>query len=264
LCSTKLAPFYEDFSAFSTPNCWSETGGEPWNFNLNGGYEAASAGDGSPSGNTNYAWIDGSYPNGENQISNLRTPWIDISNLAAPALQFSLFSVNSDSEAYNTFKVFVHDDIGSSVELYSVQASTDGWKIYKAELGNLNLSSKIQIEFFIHENSPNNSYLNDILIDEVQINEQSILGTDSNNSVNFSYHPNPVKDKLTIQSSKKITLILIYNTLGQEVYRKKQGENSFKIAVDFSALSIGNYLVKVFSQEKVQTIRIVKEMNRKN
>ena len=260
-CDVLVAPFYENFTAFSTPNCWSEIGGEPWNFNLNGEYAAASAGDGSPIGTTNYAWVDGSYPNGENQISKLKTPWVDISNLSAPALQFSLFSVNDESETYNTFKVFVNDDLGSRIELYSVQESTDGWKVYEAELGNLNLSSKIQIEFFIHENSPSNSYLNDILIDEVQINEQSILNTDSDSLVNFKYHPNPVKDKLTIQSAKKITLIVIYNILGQEVYREKQNENSLKIEVDFSALSIGNYLVKVFSQDKVQTIRIVKEMN---
>ena len=260
-CDVLVAPFYENFTAFSTPNCWSEIGGEPWNFNLNGEYAAASAGDGSQIGTTNYAWVDGSYPNGENQISKLKTPWVDISNLSAPALQFSLFSVNDESETYNTFKVFVNDDLGSRIELYSVQESTDGWKVYEAELGNLNLSSKIQIEFFIHENSPSNSYLNDILIDEVQINEQSILNTDSDSLVNFKYHPNPVKDKLTIQSAKKITLIVIYNILGQEVYREKQNENSLKIEVDFSALSIGNYLVKVFSQDKVQTIRIVKEMN---
>jgi hypothetical protein len=172
-CDALVAPFYENFSAFSTPNCWSEIGGEPWNFNLNGEYAAASAGDGSPIGTTNYAWIDGSYPNGENQISKLRTPWVDISNLSAPALKFSLFSVNYESGTYNTFKVFVNDDIGSHIELYSVQESTDGWKVYEAELGDLNLSSKIQIEFLIHENSPSNSYLNDILIDEVHINEQS-------------------------------------------------------------------------------------------
>jgi hypothetical protein len=263
-CDARVAPFYENFSALSRPDCWSEIGGEPWNFNLNAEYAADSAGDGSPIGNTNYAWIDGSLPNGENHISKLRTPWVDISNLSAPVLKFSLFSVNSESDFYNTFKVFVHDDIGSSIELFSVQESTDGWKVYTAELSDLNLSSNIQIEFFIHENSPSNSFYNDILIDEVQISENAVLNADSNNLVNFKYHPNPVKDKLTIQSGKKITLIVVYNTLGQEVYREKQDKNSLKIEVDFTALSIGNYLVKVFSQDTVQTIRIVKEMNRKN
>jgi hypothetical protein len=262
-CDALVAPFYENFSAFSTPNCWSEIGGESWHFNLNAFYAAASAGDGSPIGTTNYAWIDGSYPNGENQISKLRTPWVDISNLSAPVLKFSLFSVNSESDFYNTFKVFVNDDIGSRIELYSIQESTDGWKVYEAELGNLNLSSKVQIEFFIHENSPSNAHYNDILIDEAQINEQSILNTDTNSLANLKYYPNPVKDKLTIQSDRKITLILIYNILGQEVYREKQDGDSLETEVDFSALSIGNYLVKVFSQDKVQTIRIVKETNQK-
>ncbi|KGL63939.1 fibronectin type III domain-containing protein [Polaribacter sp. Hel1_85] len=261
ICSIVTAPFYENFTAFSTPNCWTEIGSESWNFNINASYDASSAGDHSSSGNTNYAWIDGSYPNGENQISKLRTPWIDISSLSNPGLEFSLFSVNTQNETYNTFKVIVNNDDGVSLELNTVQESTDGWKVYLVDLSNLNLTSKIQVEFEIQENSPGDAYLNDILLDDVKVNELSALNIESNNLYNLKYYPNPVKNRLTIETADQITLIEIFNTLGQKVFRIEPKENKSKIDVNFSSFSIGTYMVKAFSKDKVQTFSIVKERN---
>jgi hypothetical protein len=257
-CDVIVAPFYENFSQFSTPTCWSESGSEPWNFNVNADYEAATAGDNTPSGATNYAWIDGSYPNGENQISNLRTPWIDIANLSEPAISFSLFSFNTSDNTYNTFKVFIHDDTGFSSELLMVQESTEGWKIYNFNLSNLGISDKVQIEFVVQENSPGSPYFNDILIDEIKVDEESVLGITTNNISNFNYYPNPVKNSLTIQSNEQITLVLIYNVLGQKVYSLKP-KSVFKIDVDVSKLPKGTYLVKAFSNEKVQNFKIIKD-----
>ncbi|MGB5981139.1 MAG: S8 family serine peptidase, partial [Nonlabens sp.] len=81
-CGAIQAPVFEPFSASgSTPNCWAESGSENWMFSTGAGYAASFAGDFTSNGNTNYAWIDGSVPNGPGQTSTLTTLPIDISNL---------------------------------------------------------------------------------------------------------------------------------------------------------------------------------------
>jgi hypothetical protein len=54
-------PFVEDFASSSTPLEWINTGPEFWLFSTNAGFDAALAGDHTPGGGTNYAWIDGSF-----------------------------------------------------------------------------------------------------------------------------------------------------------------------------------------------------------
>jgi hypothetical protein len=78
-CGTVTAPFYEDFSSSTTPICWQKFGSQSWDFSTLVGFQAANAGDYALAGGTNYAWIDGSPPNGAGQISNLRTMRIDVS-----------------------------------------------------------------------------------------------------------------------------------------------------------------------------------------
>ena len=255
-CGLVSAPLYENFSEYSRPNCWEEFGFERWNFNTNADFEASTAGDHSPRRTTNYAWIDGSPPSGNSHISRLRTPWLYISNLIDPAMSFSLFSVNTLDNFYNTFKVIVHDFNGASAELLVNQESTNGWKTYILDLNNLTLTDIIQIEFVVLENSPEFSEFNDILIDEIKVNERSLLNATSNTSSVFKYYPNPVKKSLTIETSEKITLIMIYNLLGQKVYSLKP-KSIFKFDVDVSSLSNGTYMVKAISDNKLHNFKII-------
>ena len=257
-CGTFTAPFYEDFASYTTPKCWSEYGSESWNFNTNAEYAASNAGDKTPGNNTNYAWIDGSLPNGGNQISNLKTPWIDISNLTTPLLEFYLFSVNENENHYNTIKAIVHDNTGASSELLVMQESTEGWKEYSFDLSNfLSLSNIIQIEFIIHENSIRSPDYNDILIDEIKIEEADVFSVETPNISDFKHFPNPVINTVSIQSVEPINLVQIYNVLGQEVYRHNVDSFS-EFNVDVSTLSDGTYIVKAISDNKLYNFRIIK------
>lgn len=73
----------------------------------------------------------------------------------------------------------------------------------------------------------------------------------------FSFHPNPVRDVLTLSYSQVITDVTVYNLLGQQVYTK--AINQTDADVNLSQLSEGAYLVKVTSDKQVKTIKIVKE-----
>jgi hypothetical protein len=171
-CASSIAPFLEVFSDFTTPSCWVESGSESWRFNTNAAYAAASAGDHTPGGGTNYAWIDGSAPNGANQISRLTTIPIDITNLTVPSLEFSVFSYNSSGNFYNTLSVEINDGT-QWIELLNLQGATNNntWQTFIYDLSTLSLPNEIQIRYTITENSPASSFNNDILIDDISVNE---------------------------------------------------------------------------------------------
>ena len=258
-CDLQSTPFYENFTELSKPDCWQEGGSESWKFSTRAGFDARTAGDNSPSGNTNYAWIDGSYPNGGTHTSSLYTPWIDISNLSEPELSFSLFSVNNLDLRYNTLKVMLHPEGEREIiEIFRIQGSTEKWKTYTFDLKKYNTNS-VSIEFSVTENSTGNPAYNDILLDEIKIDEKSVLSTSSNNLSNFVYYPSPVQNELTIKSNDAIEVVKIFNAIGQNVYHEAFAKKiDEEVKIDMSSLAVGTYLVKVISDTKVSTFRIVK------
>lgn len=73
----------------------------------------------------------------------------------------------------------------------------------------------------------------------------------------FQLYPNPVKDILNISYIHNITDVEIYNLLGQQVLVKRINANQSK--VDMASLPKGTYMVKVKADEKVKTIKVIKE-----
>ncbi len=76
-------------------------------------------------------------------------------------------------------------------------------------------------------------------------------------AVSFTYHPNPVKDMLTLSYDKNISSVEVYNIVGQKVIAKTIGQNQAQI--DMSQLAAGTYMVKVMSDTASKTIKVVKQ-----
>lgn len=74
---------------------------------------------------------------------------------------------------------------------------------------------------------------------------------------NFKSYPNPVKNSLMIQNTSIIDEIVLYSITGKTVLTKKI--KNLRSEVDLSALSSGIYFLKVKSEEKEKTVRIIKE-----
>lgn len=70
-------------------------------------------------------------------------------------------------------------------------------------------------------------------------------------------YPNPVKNILNFSNEHKITGVTVYNFLGQQVMTKSFQINESEI--DLSSLTSGTYFVTVQSENKVKTIKIIKE-----
>ena len=70
---------------------------------------------------------------------------------------------------------------------------------------------------------------------------------------NFKIYPNPVSSILTIQSEKSIDTIEVFDTLGRLVLTKKSTNT-----LDVSSLQSGTYLMKIGSQNSIESIKFIK------
>ena len=82
------------------------------------------------------------------------------------------------------------------------------------------------------------------------------LGVNDFGFVDFSYYPNPVSNKLTIDSRNEIQNITIYSIDGKLLYEKK--ENIMKTTIDLSNYEIGNYIMKLNFNNKIVSIKVLK------
>ena len=74
---------------------------------------------------------------------------------------------------------------------------------------------------------------------------------------NLKYYPNPVSNQLTISANEIITKVELFNLLGQMV--KVVNSNSTEISVDFSELSTATYIIRAYSEQNVQTFKVIKK-----
>ena len=74
---------------------------------------------------------------------------------------------------------------------------------------------------------------------------------------NFKYYPNPVLHNLTISNSSIIDEVEIVSATGQSILSKKV--NSEYSEIDLSNVSSGLYFLKVKSEGKMKTVKIVKK-----
>lgn len=91
-------------------------------------------------------------------------------------------------------------------------------------------------------------------IEDYTLNVKEALATSETSINKISFYPNPVKDVLTVSSSKKVNAITVYNTSGQLV-KTVQNTNS----VNMNNLSAGVYVVKTEVEGKTETSKVIKK-----
>ena len=83
---------------------------------------------------------------------------------------------------------------------------------------------------------------------------EETLGLDSNEINSVSIYPNPTASKWTIESSKIIKTLTLFNLLGQKVL--EQTANEMEVNIDASDLKTGVYMLKV---NKTTIKRVIKK-----
>lgn len=80
-----------------------------------------------------------------------------------------------------------------------------------------------------------------------------ILGTENLSKEPITAYPNPVRNILNISSSN-INNVAVYTIAGQKLMDVASTNQ-----IDFSGMSNGVYLVKIFTEENVETIKVIKK-----
>jgi hypothetical protein len=93
--------------------------------------------------------------------------------------------------------------------------------------------------------------------DRLAVTVAMVMGLEEQAFTGFEYYPNPVNDVLTVTNNNDITNISVINMLGQTVITKDI--NSTKTQLDMSSLNNGVYLIKIVSEGKNKTLKIIKE-----
>ncbi|MGO3707742.1 fibronectin type III domain-containing protein [Mesonia hippocampi] len=173
-CDVVSAPFLETFAGNATPNCWVESGDDNWKYSTGAGYVAGNAGDHTPGGGTNYAWIDGSY-NTNGESTSLITPLIDVSSLSDPILEFYVFSDNANHSGINPLEVEIFDG-ASWVLVETVNTLDSKWRSYIININNaISVTGPIQIRFTVTgDSSQGSTFYNDVLIDDIKVDESPL------------------------------------------------------------------------------------------
>lgn len=87
--------------------------------------------------------------------------------------------------------------------------------------------------------------------------EEDEMGVKDLNHADFAFYPNPVREVLTINSTKELKTVEIFNLSGQKVM------NSAKVQqgkVDMSGLATGTYVFKVTLENgQIETFKVVKK-----
>lgn len=94
-------------------------------------------------------------------------------------------------------------------------------------------------------------------VEEYSVRVAPHLETIAFDDLQFSVYPNPVKNELHYASTKNITAIKVFNVLGQEVFSTAQQAKQGKI--NLGVLPSGNYIAKIYSENTIKTIKIVKQ-----
>ncbi|MGG5487371.1 GEVED domain-containing protein [Gaetbulibacter sp. PBL-D1] len=93
-------------------------------------------------------------------------------------------------------------------------------------------------------------------VEDYKITVDNSLSTIGVETSQFTYFPNPVNDKLTLNAQSNIQNVAVYNMLGQEVINASP--NTLDAEVDMANLNSGAYFVKVTIDNATKTIRVIK------
>ncbi|MCT4646276.1 MAG: T9SS type A sorting domain-containing protein [Carboxylicivirga sp.] len=94
-----------------------------------------------------------------------------------------------------------------------------------------------------------------VTIDKIVFSDGVALGINDLRQFNFSFYPNPAKDKLHFRANAPIQKVQVYNLSGKELAGHSNVSHN---SIDVSALDNGIYLVKIYVKDTAGTFKFVK------
>ena len=250
LCTTSTVPYLQDFETAVVPYfpvCTSTQNiglGNNWNIQFNPGY-------GFTSNTLRYPWSQ----------TNAANTWFftnAISLTAGTSYTISYLYGNRSTTFVEKMKVAYGTAADASAmtnSLADYPSIVGGTPTSTGNIGSVDFTPTTSGDYYFGFNAYSAANQFDLLVDDIAVN--TTLAAPSFNTAPFLAYPNPVNDVLNIRFDKTISKVNIYNIVGQEIIAKPVTTNLTQI--DMSNLSKGTYLVKVSSNQLIQTIKVVKK-----
>lgn len=136
---------------------------------------------------------------------------------------------------------------------YDYSGPSNGDKLDPANYTALDASQEMYLSF-----GCGNGLLFPVYLDNITLTESldQILNVDNLEKFNFSYAPNPVKDRMHVSATKRIKELCLFSASGQKVF--KATFDSSKRSINISHLSKGIYIMKVTIDDTIGTYKIIK------
>ena len=170
LCATFTAPYTQDFeNAGTIPNCWSSSSSNTrvWAFGTAPTFGNTYSDHTSGSGY--FAYVDASTTTTTTDAT-LTSPFIDVSALTTPALEFYVYHYVAGGTNSNTITAEVYDGAAWNQVYTDSNGDVDGWENVLVDLSTLTITGDIQVRFVI-DTATTSNYENDIAIDDVTFKE---------------------------------------------------------------------------------------------
>ncbi len=188
--------------------------------------------------------------NNSDNTTKLIMPTFDLSGLTNPAIKFYYTQVDwsGDQDELRVYYKTSADGDWNLIEAYT--SSVTNWTEVTLELPNP--TSEYYIAF-----EGTSKWGRGVTIDDVTVDEFSTLGLETPVLSTFQYHPNPVKNTLTLNAQNNIEQVTVFNMLGQAVLKLAPNTTTFE--VDMTTLGSGTYFAQVTINNIVKTVKVVKQ-----
>jgi len=250
----------ENFNATSLPAGWSVTS-SPSGCQYQFGYKGGMLGSGFtnpasfPSGAAYYL-DDGCADDGYSV--ELEGPAIDLSTEGVTSVAIEIIYNHQTFSNDGDFMVDVWD--GSNWQnVFLVDGDTPLQNTGTNQTSTIDVSSYINSNFkvkFVYTDE--NSLTYGIGIDDYKLLDTATAGIEDLVNVGFNYYPNPtVNDMLTMHANEDISLVNVYNTIGQKLIAKKPVAHESKIQMQH--LPAGVYIVQVAIGAREGSFKVIKQ-----
>ena len=169
--SESTFPYTEDFeNAGAIPDCWtsSSSSSRVWAFGTSPTF--GNTYNDHTTGSGYFAYVDASTSPNTTTDATLTSPFIDVSSLTTPALEFFVHHYVAGGTNSNTITVEVYDGAAWNTVYTDNDGDVNGWEEVFVNLSTLTITGDIQVRFII-DTAANSNYENDIAIDDVSIIE---------------------------------------------------------------------------------------------